>query len=295
MACQEPRLTIEFHPIISMQGGQIDKSVVEEIKRRLAAVEKSDEVVILLAVESGSRAWGFESTDSDYDVRFIYVRRPEFYLSIDLEMQRDVIERPLVNDIDLSGWDIRKALSLFQKSNPPLLEWLQSPLIYVECFSFADQLRGLLTTYYSPRNCFHHYFHMARGNIREYLRGEVVWRKKYFYVLRPLLALNWIHLGLGPVPMEFSRLVEAIVTDTQLRRAIDELVSAKRAAVEMDRGPRIPIISDFIEEEIKRFDNIAASIPKQDTSNQALNELFRNTLTEVWGASGGRSGKQTVS
>jgi len=269
-----------------MQGGTIRNQVVEEINRRLTSLEESDGVAILLAVESGSRAWGFESMDSDYDVRFVYVQRPEFYLSIDLEMQRDVIGRPIVDDIDLSGWDIRKALQLFQKSNPPLLEWLQSPLIYLERFSFASQVRGLLSTFYSPRNCFHHYFHMARGNIREYLRGEIVWRKKYFYVLRPLLALRWLEFGLGPVPMEFSKLVEKTVTDAQLRQAIDDLVSAKRAAVEMDRGPRISVISDFIEEEIKRFENIAASLPKQDTSSRALNELFRNTLTEVWGTNG---------
>jgi uncharacterized protein len=277
-----------------MRGDAITNQIVEEINRRLAELEKADGMVILLAVESGSRAWGFESTDSDYDVRFIYVRRPEEYLSIDLESQRDVIERPIVDDIDLSGWDIRKALQLFQKSNPPLLEWLQSPLIYLERFSFANQVRELLPTYYSPRNCFHHYFHMARGNIREYLRGEIVWRKKYFYVLRPLLALRWIELEFGPVPMKFSELVEKTVTEAQLRKAIDDLIVAKRAALEMDRGPRIPVISEFIEEEIKRFENGPENLPKQDTSNRALNELFRNTLTEVWGTNG-LSGHKTSS
>jgi uncharacterized protein len=269
-----------------MHSDKISNQVSEEIRCRLVSLEESDRVVILLAVESGSRAWGFESTDSDYDVRFIYVQRPDSYLSIDSEIQPDVIERPIVDHIDLSGWDIRKALKLFQKSNPPLLEWLQSPLIYVERFSFANEVRKLLPVYYSPRNCFHHYFHMARGNIREYLRGEIVWRKKYFYVLRPLLALRWIERELGPVPMEFSKLVEATVTGEPLRRAIGDLVVAKRAAVEMDRGPRIPVVSDFIEAEIKRFESIATNLPKQDTSNDALNELFRNTLTEVWGTSG---------
>src|SRR5918996_1555979 len=210
-----------------MQNDQISNESSEEIKQRLVSLEESDQVVILLAVESGSRAWGFESRDSDYDVRFIYLQRPESYLSIDLEIQPDVIERPIVDHIDLSGWDIRNALKLFQKSNPPLLEWLQSPLIYLERFSFANHVRELLSTYYSPRNCFHHYFHMARGNIREYLRGEVVWRKKYFYVLRPLLALRWIELELGPVPMEFSKLVQATVTNEQLRPAVDDLVVAK--------------------------------------------------------------------
>lgn len=260
----------------------MEQRVIEEIKRRLAELEKSEDLTILLCVESGSRAWGFESSDSDYDVRFIYIRRPEAYLSIDLEAQREVIEQPIADEIDLSGWDIRKALKLFQKSNPPLLEWLQSPLIYLERHSFASKLRALLPGYYSPRNCFHHYFHMARGNIREYLRGETVWRKKYFYVLRPLLALRWLELGLGPVPMEFSKLVERTVDEPQLRYAIDELVTAKRAGVEMDDGPRIPAISDFIEREILRFENLAANMPKQETSIAALNLLFRTTLDEVW-------------
>jgi predicted nucleotidyltransferase len=268
----------------SMLTEKIDNRVVDEIQSRLLSTEKKQNVRILLAVESGSRAWGFESTDSDYDVRFIYVRRREDYLSIDLELQRDVIEQPIEDEIDLSGWDIRKALKLFQKSNPPLLEWLQSPLIYAEQFSFADQIRALLPIYYSPRNCFHHYFHMARGNVREYLRGEIVWRKKYFYVLRPLLALRWIELRFGPVPMEFLTLVTKTVTDPRLRQAIDELVIAKRAGVEMDRGQRIPVISDFIEDEILRFQKMIDTIPIHDPPNEALNQLFRTTLNEVWGA-----------
>jgi len=269
--------------MIPTLNNRIDSQIAEEIRSRLAAVEADEAVKVLLAVESGSRAWGFESNDSDYDVRFVYVKRRELYLSIDLELQRDVIERPITDDIDLSGWDIRKALKLFQKSNPPFLEWIQSPLIYLEAFAFARRVRDLVPTYYSPRNCFHHYYHMARGNIREYLRGEVVWRKKYFYVLRPLLALRWIELELGPVPMEFSELVAKTVTDPNLWEAIENLIITKRAATEMDRAPRIPAISDFIDKEILRFENMMAGIPKQTSSTEMLNELFRNTLDEVWG------------
>jgi predicted nucleotidyltransferase len=87
-----------------------------------------EDVVVLLAVESGSRAWGFSSKDSDYDARFIYLRRPEAYLSI--RAPRDVIERRIVDEVDVNGWDLRKALGLLMKSNPPLLEWLQCPIIY---------------------------------------------------------------------------------------------------------------------------------------------------------------------
>src|SRR5262245_21580074 len=131
--------------------------VGKAIEAELAALERAEDVAILLAVESGSRAWGFASTDSDYDVRFVYVRRPEWYLSIDLEDRRDVIERPIRESIDVSGWDVRKALKLFRKSNPPLLEWLQCPIVYRQRSSLAGRLRALLPEFYSPRGSFHHY------------------------------------------------------------------------------------------------------------------------------------------
>jgi predicted nucleotidyltransferase len=201
--------------------------IFKKITAELKGVEREEHVCILLAVESGSRAWGFPSADSDYDVRFIYAHHPNWYLSIDLEDRRDVIERPLKDMLDISGWDIRKALKLFRKSNPPLLEWLQCPIIYLENHSFAPRLRSLLPDFYSPQASYFHYLHMARGNFREYLQGESVWRKKYFYVLRPLLAIRWIEQGRGPVPIEFKRLVMATIDDVKLRRAIDELVDAK--------------------------------------------------------------------
>jgi len=99
-----------------------------QIKAELARIEEDENISILWACESGSRAWGFESQNSDYDVRFIYLQRTEEYLrASDL---RDVIEKPISDDLDISGWDLPKALRLFRKSNPPLLEWLQSPIVY---------------------------------------------------------------------------------------------------------------------------------------------------------------------
>lgn len=260
----------------------MDDPVAAAIKETLEAVEGDEGIVVLLAVESGSRAWGFPSTDSDYDVRFVYIRRPDCYISIDLEEQRDVIERPLRGNIDLSGWDIRKALRLFRKSNPPLLEWLQCPIVYRERSSLAARLRALLPAFYSPRASFFHYLHMAHGNIREYLRGDVVWRKKYFYVLRPLLAMGWIDQGLGPVPIEFGKLLDATVSDPAVRTAIDELLAAKRSGAELDRGPRIPAISDFIEREMARLEQTRSRRLSPAPPVEALNELFRITLNEVW-------------
>jgi predicted nucleotidyltransferase len=260
----------------------VNENVGQMIKDNLASLETREEVVVLLAVESGSRAWGFPSVDSDYDVRFVYIHRAPWYLSVDLEERRDVIEQPLRNNIDLSGWDIRKALKLFRKSNPPLLEWLQCPIIYHERHSLAARLRKLLPTFYSPRASFFHYLHMAEGNIREYLNGDVVWRKKYFYVLRPLLAMLWIDLGLGPVPIEFSKLVEATVSDQKVRRSIADLVAAKTSGAELDRGPRIPVISDFIEQQMARLQETTSDRPSSVPAIDTLSRLFRDTLDEVW-------------
>ena len=137
--------------------------------------------------QSGSRAWGFASRDSDYDVRFLYVHRQDWYLSV--EDRRDVIELPISEDLDVSGWELRKALRLLRKSNPPLLEWLKSPIVYRYDPAFAAEFGALAAEFYSPRRCFAHYLHMAFGNWRDYLRGrESVSLKKYLYVFRPLLA-----------------------------------------------------------------------------------------------------------
>ena len=123
---------------------------------------------------------------------------------------------------------------------------------------------------------------MARGNIREYLQGETVWRKKYFYVLRPLLAMRWIDQELGPVPIEFQKLFDATVQDARLRAALDDLVAAKRAGAELDRGPRIPSISDFIATELARLENTASDRADSGQKVERLNQLFRSTLQEVW-------------
>jgi len=263
----------------------VSDTIQARIQSALDDCELSEDVVVCLAVESGSRAWGFPSVDSDYDVRFIYVRRPEWYLSIDLDERRDVIERPLDDDIDLSGWDLRKALRLFRKSNPPLMEWLQCPLVYRERFSVATRLRSLLPPSYSPRAAYFHYLHMAQGNFREYLRGETVWLKKYLYVLRPLMAVRWIERGLGPVPIEFQTLVDATIQDSDVREAVRQLVAQKAAGAELDRGPRIEPISAFVESELDRLEAAAVAVEAPGSPVAPLNDLFREVLDEVWSPS----------
>ena len=253
-----------------------------EIERRLDLIEKQNGVKVLYACESGSRAWGFASTDSDFDVRFIYLRPVEWYLSVDLEERRDVIEMPLEGDWDVNGWDLRKALRLFRKSNPPLLEWLQSPIVYRDEYSAAQEMRTLLPTHYSRTACLFHYLHMARKNYKTYLQDDEVWVKKYFYVLRPLLACKWLENDLGAVPMEFERLVERAELSTSLNQAIDRLLEDKRSGEELRTGPRIPEISDFIESEFQRFEEAGVMRQKPETNVEALTAVFQNALKEVW-------------
>lgn len=170
----------------------IPEPVRSEILRRIQGAEREHGVRVLLAVESGSRAWGFESPNSDYDVRFIYAHEVVWYLSVDLESKRDVIEYPIVDDIDLNGWDVRKALRLFARSNPAFVEWIQSPIVYMERGGFAASVRNLLPAVYSCISGVHHYRSMAQTNYRGYLKAGLVPLKKYFYVLRPLLSVRWL-------------------------------------------------------------------------------------------------------
>lgn len=261
-------------------GALIPPEIEKEIHASLAKIEAKENVKILYACESGSRAWGFPSSDSDYDVRFIYVRPVEWYLTI--FDRRDVLERPMSDRLDLTGWDLKKALQLFRKSNPPLLEWLGSPIVYLEKYATAQRMRELTPVLYSPVSCSYHYLHMAQGNFREYLQGEKVWVKKYFYVLRPILAINWIEQGMGVVPTEFGVLVDKLIVEPQLRADIDRLVAAKRAGAELDEGRRIESIANFIERELARLEGKAFSHTKHKIPNQELDELFRASITEAW-------------
>ncbi len=259
----------------------------ERIQRTLDEIEASEGVAILYACESGSRAWGFASRDSDYDVRFVYLRPREWYLSLAVERKRDVIERPIVDELDINGWDLRKALKLLRKSNPPLVEWLGSLIVYRERSGAAQRMRELLPRIYSEAAAGYHYLHMAKGNLRDYLQGGTVTRKKYFYVLRPLLAIRWIEQGRGVVPTEFGRLVDALVEPGPLREAIDTLTAEKAAGLELGRGPRIPVISDYLESEFDRLEDSRFSKQPPLPSLEPFDTLFREVLAEVPVAGGG--------
>lgn len=256
----------------------IDKIIRAEIMRRIESAEQEHNVKVLFAIESGSRAWGFASPNSDYDVRFIYAHPQDWYLDINVETKRDVIEYPIVDEIDINGWDIRKALMLFWKSNPAFVEWIQSPIVYVDDGFFAHSVRELLPDIYAHEKGIYHYKHMAKQNYRGYLRNELVPLKKYFYVLRPLLAIRWMEEKKEPAPIEFDILRTLVEDDKYLSDEIEKLLMRKKSSLEKDMISQVPAINNFIETELKRLENYANTPERKRNDMIVLNKLFKAVI-----------------
>lgn len=245
------------------------------IQKKLQIIENKEQVTMLLAIESGSRAWGFESPDSDYDVRFVYVRSPQEYLK--LNPVRDVIEWQLDDVLDINGWDLPKALKLLYKSNPVFFEWLYSPIVYRTSKQHAE-LKELSKEYFSQSKLFYHYWHMASGNYRESLQLPAVKLKKYFYVLRPIWAAKWV-MEMGTVPpVLFSELKEQMCPKN-LSHRIEALLRQKIETPEKDLIPPIFELNHYIEEQLEAMKNkIDTSIHSQPHSWEALNHYFYKQL-----------------
>lgn len=218
----------------------------EIIDEKLKEIEEKEEVVILHAVESGSRAWGFASPDSDYDVRFIYLRKKEDYLS--LKEKRDVIEWQLDEVLDINGWDIRKALKHFHKSNATLFEWSNSPIVYRTTKEWQE-IYEAAKDYFSVKQSMYHYYGTANGNFYEYLQGEAVKYKKYFYVIRPILACSYIKEAAAPPPVLFSELMKQKLPE-EIAGEIQKLLEVKANTPESGIGQRIERLNQYIEKEL---------------------------------------------
>ncbi|MDM8546998.1 nucleotidyltransferase domain-containing protein [Candidatus Venteria ishoeyi] len=256
----------------------IAEPVRTEILRRIKAAEAEHGVRVLYAIESGSRAWGFESPNSDYDVRFIYAHPKDWYVAVDLEQKRDVIEYPIVDEIDINGWDVRKALKLFWQSNPTFVEWLQSPIVYVDDQHFAPTARALLTDVYSVEKGIYHYRSMAKTNYRGYLRTPIVPLKKYFYVLRPLLSILWLEQYQQPAPIVFEQLRTLITDNTVVNDAISDLLERKKRSQEKEQVPAVLVLNQFIEAELQRLECYQAKPKAQQMQLKSLNSLFHAVL-----------------
>ncbi|MFV0415957.1 MAG: DNA polymerase beta superfamily protein [Chthoniobacterales bacterium] len=253
-------------------------AVKANIQSELKKLATDRDVTVLWACESGSRAWGFESLDSDYDVRFIYVRPTRDYLNV--ASVRDVIEVPIADDLDISGWDLKKALGLLRKSNPPLLEWMQSPIVYEEFPEFRKGFWELCQQYFCPKSCMYHYMSMATRGRRSYLDADTIRLKRYFYMLRPVLACQWLAEKGGIVPMEFEVLLQELVPEGRVKSLIKDLLERKRSDVELGEGPVIPELSQFIIEKMDSFKE-AVKGAKFRKPFEPLNDYFRKILETV--------------
>lgn len=247
----------------------------EIIIKELEKIEKEFHVRVIYACESGSRAWGFPSIDSDYDVRFIYIHPRDWYLSI--SEKRDVIERPIDSELDIGGWDIRKALKLLKKSNSPLLEWISSPIVYSQLESAMAPFKELSKKTFLPETSFHHYLAMAKKKVSEMQEGEKVRAKTAFYALRPLLCCQWIvKFGTQP-PMKIDELLSVFIPNGDLRNYLDELIDEKSRNNESFFIEPCSLLDDYLELQI---DELQSNVPEnpEKLKTEVFDEVFRDVL-----------------
>ena len=240
----------------------VPPAIAAAIAAALDAVEREEGVGIVFAIESGSRAWGFPSPDSDWDLRFVYARPTAWHIR--LKPGRDVIECSLPGDIDLAGWDARKALNLLLGGNTALREWLRSPIVYRADPPLAAAFAELAARLPARAAAAHHYRRLAERVVDRYLRDTMeVNLKKYLYALRPALALRWLRENAeGEPPMDLPGLLAGVTLDAATRGDLDSLLQRKAAAAELGMGPRLPRLDALVLGEIER----ALTLPPHDAA-----------------------------
>jgi predicted nucleotidyltransferase len=246
------------------------------IQTALTQLEATHGIRILYACESGSRAWGFPSPDSDYDVRFIYCHPADWYLTLD--EGRDTLDFPVDDELDLAGWELRKALRLLRTSNAALFEWLQSPVVYHEALDFRARLAPLLPAAFNLKAGLHHYLGQLRRGVEEDLVGEEVRLKRLFYALRSALAARWIRERHTLPLMEFALLRELL--PSALQPVVDDLLNVKAMANEKTLVPRPPALTAFLQAEFAAGQAAREALPTLRAGSVAteLDGLFRDLV-----------------
>lgn len=251
------------------------RHILAEIQEKLSEIEEKENVRILLAIESGSRSWGFASPDSDYDVRFIYVRQQEAYLRLD--EPKDMIEWQLDEVLDINGWDLKKALIQFRKGNSTMFEWSNSPVIYKKTAEW-ERIYEVAKHYFSVKTSISHYYGTAQSTYLKYLQEEQVKYKKYFYALRPLLSCRYIQEHSCPPPVLFDELMQTDM-NMELKNAILELLEKKKVTDEKELNAQMPVIFEFISSEIAKQKEIIETMKDDRNCDwEALNQLFLSCL-----------------
>jgi len=255
----------------------LDPRVVRRVDARLDAVVRDERVAIPLAVESGSRAWGFPSPDSDYDCRFVHVRPRADYL--DPWPRRDVVETPLDAVLDVNGWDLLKAVRLLVRGNATVVEWLRSPIVYRGDAGFRADLLDLAGRVVDPGDLSRHYRHLALGQ-RARHDGATARLKTFFYVLRPVAALGWLraHDGAVAAPLELLTLLEESDAPGDVVRAATDLVARKAVAREAGVAAVPPVLVRFVDAELDRAVPPTARRTDRADARAVAAEAFRAAL-----------------
>ncbi len=253
--------------------------MLPRIQTALRQLEATHGIRILYACESGSRAWGFPSPDSDYDVRFIYCHPPAWYLTLD--EGRDTLDFPVDDELDLAGWELRKALRLLRASNASVFEWLQSPVRYHEALDFRARLAPLMPAAFNPKACLHHYLGQLRRGVADDLTGPEVRLKRLFYALRSALAARWIRERHTLPPMEFAPL--RALLPVALEPVVSGLLATKASANEKTTVPRPAELVAFLESEFAAGQAAREGLPLVRTGGATteLDTLFQALLSEA--------------
>jgi len=247
------------------------------IKEKLAEIERDYNIKILHASETGSRGWGFPSPDSDYDVRLIYVHPEDWY--INLSDPKDSLELMLDDrNLDIAGWDLRKALRLMTKSNASLFERMQSPIVYQTDTDFMIELNAVAQSFFSPKATLHHYLSMAKKSVEGFTEQESVKFKKLFYALRAATACKWIFEKGTIPPIVFMDMVNNLELDAVLINEINKMMEIKGRENEAYIHQPSPIVLAYIREQILKADKEATGLGVGNGNVDELNNLLRKTV-----------------
>lgn len=255
-----------------------------EMHNRLAKIEKEHQIKVLYACEAGSRTYGLSSSDSDFDVRFIYMHPKEWYLSLD--KNKDVIELPITENLDMSGWELTKALRLLRKSNPSLLEWMQAEMVYYQNDYFFTKIKEVKEKAFNPRACYYHYMQMAKRNEQKRQGMEEQRIKIIFHIMRPILACQWIEQKQTFPPNHFFALVNELVDEEALKKEITDLITAKVNGANIYKKENMQRINGYIQQQLAGIEQAASSISSGGENEReltlSLDNLFRDVLQANW-------------
>lgn len=247
---------------------------MEKIIMSLKSIEQEKKIRILYACETGSRAWGFPSPDSDYDIRFLYMHDIDWYLS--LGHRKDTIEVMTKDDFDITGWDLRKALTLLKKSNVPLIERFQSPAEYLSEPGIKEDFKNLIQSYYSPTAVFYHHHSLARKFWEDINDKEEVKLKSYFYLIRSMLSCNWIIKSKTVLPMHMEGLMTLI--DKEVRDKLRSLIELKAGVGEKYLHTVDGVLNEWLLELWMFIDNSKDGLGINNAKPDLLNEFFLKTI-----------------